>query len=210
MSTSRSRVLARAAVVGVLASAASIGLVGTASAHTPRFDAKCYAAEERSEVKLNLTAYAGGDKNTVLVTDNGEELVNTTFGKSFSQVWPDLDPTIEHEIVVKVVASDNAKYNFDATETIDACVEPVKETTPPEEPTTTPEEPTTAPPTSETTPPVETTAPAPSTTPAAVPVGEDDLADTGASIALPLAIGGVLVLGGAGALVAVRRKTAKG
>ncbi|WP_424189205.1 LPXTG cell wall anchor domain-containing protein [Actinokineospora sp. G85] len=216
MSASRSRVLARAAVIGVLASAASIGLVGTASAHTGVITAKC--TPEGSEVTVKLSAYNGqGNKNTWELTVDGEKVADGNFGGSLEKTWGEFDPTVAHKYEVKVVAwdgPDNKNWSPTLTEESEACVEP-EETTPPEEeptstpeeePTTSPEEPTTTPRAPESTPPVKPTTSAP----VAAPAGEDDLADTGASIALPLAIGGVLVLGGAGALVAVRRKTAKG
>ncbi|EWC64233.1 hypothetical protein UO65_0438 [Actinokineospora spheciospongiae] len=209
MSTSRSRVLARTAVIGIFASTAVFGLTGVASAHAGKVSASC--DKETSTVTVNLHDYTQGSTNTWTLTDNGEELGKGSFGKGHQQTWDKQDATIKHEYVLTVKTSDDPtgekKWSFTAKAEADACKKVVPPTTPPAE--------TTTPPASTTTPPAETTAPPVTTTtsaavstspaPAAAPA-EDDLADTGASIALPLAIGGVLVLGGAGALIAVRRR----
>jgi len=209
VSTSRSRVLARTAVIGIFASTAVFGLTGVASAHAGKVSASC--DKEKSTVTVDLHDYTQGSTNTWTLTDNGEELGKGSFGKGHQQTWDKQDATIKHEYVLTVKTSDDPtgekKWSFTAKAQADACKKVVPPTTPPAETTTTPPASTTTPPAETTAPPVTTTTAsvAPTSTAAPVPA-EDDLADTGASIALPLAIGGVLVLGGAGALIAVRRR----
>ncbi|HEX6343393.1 thioester domain-containing protein [Umezawaea sp.] len=94
-----------------------------------------------------------------------------------------------------------AKVSLKAGGTVSWAAAPVTTTTPPSTTETTP--PTT---TTESTP--ATTTPAPTTTTTPVPAGgsSGDLASTGASIFVPLVIGIVLVGGGAGALLVMRRR----
>ncbi|OLR91335.1 LPXTG cell wall anchor domain-containing protein [Actinokineospora bangkokensis] len=214
MSTSRSRFLARAGAVALVATAATIGMTGVASAHTGVLRASCDGESQVSSVSFQLTSYNGRAENTWVLTDNGSEVARGTFAEGAQKSWTDRDATTAHSYELKVVAGDGPKnpdWSFTKKASAEAC-----KTAPPTTTTTTTTITTTVtvPPSETTTPPAETTttteAPAPSTTPAAPAPGEDDLADTGASIALPLALGGVLVLGGAGALVAVRRRSAKG
>lgn len=203
-STSRRRFGAAFGAFGVtvVASAALIGMAGTASAHTPVFSSDC--SEEGSWVKVELTQYNDKQDNTVTVTIDGEQAIQEKFGKSFDKTFGDLDPAVAHTATIKVEAWDdpNGDKGWSKTKehTIEACVQP---TTPPEpsEPTETPSEP--APTTSEPAPPVqEITDEAP---PEAAPADEP-LAETGASIAIPLGIGGVLLAGGVALMVVVRRR----
>ncbi|OLF11667.1 hypothetical protein BLA60_12095 [Actinophytocola xinjiangensis] len=203
-STSRRRFGAAAGAFGVsvVASVALIGMAGTASAHTPKIASDC--ADDGSWAKVVLTQYNDKQANTVTVTIDGTEADKQEFGKSFEKTYGDLDPSVEHAVSVKVDAWDDPEGNkgWSVTEsaTIAACVQP---TTPPEpsEPTETPSEP--APTTSEPAPPVqEITEEAP---PEAAPADEP-LAETGASIAIPLGIGGVLLAGGVVLMVVVRRR----
>lgn len=214
MSTSRSRVLARTAVIGIFASTAVFGMTGVASAHTGEISASCDAKTGKTEVTINLTKYNGGVQNTWVLTDNGQKLAEGTFKEGHRQTWADQDGSVAHKYAVKIVAGDgpnNKDWSFTKYAEAAACKKVVPPTTPPVvTTTTTPPASTTTPPAATTVPPVTTTTTttasvAPTSTAAPVPA-EDDLADTGASIALPLAIGGVLVLGGAGALIAVRRR----
>ena len=204
-STSRRRFGAAVGAFGVsvVAAAALVGMAGTASAHTPKLTSDC-SEDEGSWVKVELTQYNDRDANTVTVAIDGEVVVDEEFGKSFEQTFDGLDPTASHTATVEVQAWDdpNADKGFSFTKelTIEACVQP---TTPPEEPSTpieTPSEP--VPSSSEPAPPVESTE-APTTS---VEVEEAALAETGASIAIPLGIGAVLLAGGVVLMVVVRRR----
>lgn len=208
-STSRRRIGAALGALGVsiIASAALVGMAGTAAAHTPKLVADC--AEDGSWVKVELTQYNDRQANTVTVTVDDEVVVDEEFGKSFKKELTDLDPTTTHTVNVAVAAWDDPQnkkgWSFSKDLTIDACVEPAPPSSsePPasEEPSTppvtsTPEETEEAP--------SSTTAPAPPTT--SVEVEEAALADTGASIAIPLGIGAVLLAGGVALMVIVRRR----
>ncbi|GAB3452669.1 hypothetical protein GCM10027436_52540 [Actinophytocola sediminis] len=204
-STSRRRFGAAVGAFGVsvVAAAALIGMAGTASAHTPKFSSDC--AEDGSWVKVELTQYNDKEANTVAVSIDGAVVAEEEFGKGFEQTFDKLDPAAEHTAEIKVVAWDDpdASKGFSFTEglTIEACAQP---STPPEEPTVpseTPEEPAPSTTPEEVPPPASTEAPTTS-----VEVEEAALAETGASIAIPLGIGAVLLAGGVVLMVVVRRR----
>jgi hypothetical protein len=200
-STSRRRFGAATRVLGVsvVAAAALVGMAGTASAHTPKISSEC--AEEGSWLKVELTQYNDSDTNTVSVVLDGQSVVNEEFDRDFEQTFDGLDPAAPHEATVQVVAWDdpNGEKGFSFTEsvTIEACVQP---TTPPEEPTVPSETPTESPVPSE----PETSETAPPTV--STSVEEAALAETGASIAIPLGIGAVLLAGGVVLMIVVRRR----
>ena len=209
------------ALVGaaVAAVAATVFAAVPASAHTPKLEAMC--ENGTTTLSVNLTAYAQQTRdkaNHIKVTlDGSEELENKDFGASFKGSYS-ATGDVERVFEVEVTAYDDAKYSFTETKTVKACVVPtapptteVPTTVPP---TTTEPSTTTVPPTT-TEPPSESSAPATSTTtttttPAVVPVADtgDGLANTGASIAIPLVIGVVLLGGGAALLVVLRRRAA--
>ena len=188
--------------VSVVAAAALIGMAGTASAHTPKLSSDC--SEEGSWLKVELTQYNDREANTVTVTIDGEVVADEEFGKKFEQTFDGLDPAASHTATVEVAAWDDPNndkgFSFSEDRTIEACVQP---TTPPEEPSTpteTPSEP--VPSSSEPAPPSEETT-VPTTS---VEVEEAALAETGASIAIPLGIGAVLLAGGVVLMIVVRRR----
>jgi hypothetical protein len=197
-STARSRFGAAISAVGIgiAAAAALIGMAGTASAHEPQIAAQC--TDKGTVVAVKLVRYDGNGMNTVKIMDNDTVLLDTTqFGGSFEQSFDGLDATVDHHFTADVKAHDDpdGSRGFTKVLTADAaaCV------TPP--PTTTTE----APPTSSEAPPVPpttTTTEAPAVQPAPAP----PLAETGASVALPLGIGAVLLVGGGVLLFVVRRR----
>jgi hypothetical protein len=197
-STARRRFGAALSVlgVGVAAAAALVGMAGTASAHKPDIKAEC--TDAGTVLQVNLEKYDASGTNTVKITDGDQVLLDTTeFGQSFSQSFEGLDATVDHVFTADVKAHDDPDGSKGFTKMLTAeaksCV------TPP--PTTTTE----APPTSSEAPPAP---PAPTTTsPAAQPAPAPPLAETGASIALPLGIGAVLLVGGGVMLFVVRRRS---
>ncbi|HEY0447918.1 hypothetical protein [Actinophytocola sp.] len=184
--------------VGVAAAAALVGLAGTASAHTPDIKAEC--TEGGTVLSVDLKAYNDKGTNTVTIKDNDKVLLaETAFASTFQQTFDKLDATVTHDFVVDVKAWDDPNGTQGFTKTLtakaEACV-----VAPPEETTT-----TTPPPVESSTeaPPAPSSA-APTTT--TTPVEKAALAETGASIALPLGIGAVLLVGGGVLLFIVRRR----
>ncbi|WP_026426018.1 LPXTG cell wall anchor domain-containing protein [Actinokineospora inagensis] len=211
-----------AAITAIVAGALSL-FAGTAGAHTPSFSAQC--ANGSLHVKVEAGYYNKNDANTVTVTDNGQPLSaqghvvdNLPFGESYLATW-DLDGTVRHTLYVKIgtnAANQQPGWTLEHQETYAACVvDTTKPTTTTTRATTTTSKPpvtttTESKPTktSESTTPAVTTTQAPTTasTVIAAPASNStDLPDTGASVGLPIAIGGVLLLGGGGALFAARR-----
>ncbi|MGW6444271.1 LPXTG cell wall anchor domain-containing protein [Lentzea sp. NPDC055074] len=202
-----SRVLGALAVTAT-AALASLALATPASAHTPVSSAEC--VKDKAVLKVKLTQYAGGNKNTVLIKDGEKVLVDEKFGQNWGeQVGNKLEPkkfeadgTIEHTFTIKVTASDGEKYNYKETLTTPKCVKTPPTKTEETKPTTT----TTTP--VATSPEVPSSSEAPSTTPVA-PGGsnpEPPLAATGASPTGLLLAGLGLVGAGAGTLLFLRRR----
>jgi len=183
--------------VGVAAAAALVGMAGTASAHKPDIKAEC--TDAGTVLQVNLENYDPNGTNSVKITDGDEVLLDTTeFGRSFSQSFDGLDATVDHAFTADVKAHDDPDGSKGFTKVLTA--EAAACVTPP--PTTTTTE---APPTSSEAPPAP---PAPTTTtPAAQPAPAPPLASTGASIAIPLGIGAVLLVGGGVLLFVVRRRS---
>lgn len=186
-----------------------IGFAGVASAHTRGIEASCEG--DTTTLTVDLKAYADGSRsgkeNHVTITDNGNVLVDTGFQTKYSESFK-TSGAEKHTFLVDITAFDGAQYGGQEKREVEACL---KETPPP--PETTSEE---VPPTTETTteaPPETTSSPeaapvvATSTTPPAPAAEGGPLAETGASIAIPLGIAGVLIVGGAGALFVVRRRS---
>lgn len=184
--------------VGVAAAAALVGMAGTAGAHTPHVKAGC--TDEGTFLKVELKSYNAQKDNTVKITDGDTVVADTTFKSSYDLAKDDFDNTVQHVFTVEVKAWDDPDgkrgWSFTKTKTVEACVE-----TPPETTTTTT---TTTPPETSDTPAPPSSAPVTTTTTAEVE--EAALAETGASIALPLGIGAVLLVGGGVLLFVVRRR----
>ncbi|NGY60603.1 LPXTG cell wall anchor domain-containing protein [Lentzea sp. NEAU-D13] len=209
-----SRVLG-AFVVTATATLVSLALATPASAHTPKVEAYCDQNAKVTTLKVSLTQYAGGNKNTVIVKDGNTELQPLrNFSESWSRTWDKLDASADHNFSVEVVASDTTSrknYNFSWAKLVTKCVQapPKPEQPKPEQPK--PEQPKPEEPKPEQ-PPVVTTTEAPSssvTPPAPAPGGstpEPPLAATGASPLWLLLSGLGLVGAGAGTLLFLRRR----
>jgi LPXTG-motif cell wall-anchored protein len=211
-STPRRRYGVGLGVVLTGAVAGLIGFAGIASAHTPAVNAACKG--ETTTLSVDLVKYATqrGKTNHVKVTDGTKVLDDVDFSDQYKKTFQ-ASGAEAHNFTVAITAWDDSdgKKGWTRTEkrAVEACVAPPKTTTT----TTTPPVETT---TTEVTPPSSTTATttttvaAPviatsSTTPA--PQAAPALAETGASIAIPLGIGGVLLVGGAVLLFVVRRRS---
>ncbi|GGS26365.1 MULTISPECIES: LPXTG cell wall anchor domain-containing protein [Actinokineospora] len=188
-----------------LAATATTVFAGVAAAHTPYITAECTA--DGTVLSVRLEAYSGGVTNTVKVTDGDTVLADEEFGTRFEDKWT-VSAEVDHTFTIAVTAGDDASgkrgWTFTRTESEKACVVPTTTptTTTAEETTT-----TTVAPTTETSPETtSTTRPAPSAVPTTPAPSEDELADTGASVALPLGLGALLLVGGVAALVLVRRR----
>lgn len=209
-STPRRRLGVALGVVLTGVAAGLIGFAGVASAHTPHVSADCKG--ETTVLKVKLDAYNSRVTNTVTVTDGDTTLDDKEFKSSYSEKF-EVPGDVDHTFTVKVVAGDDTSgkkgWSFTKTLGVKACVTPPETTTTTTTEETTPPETTTeVPPSEETT--TTTTEVAPvvntSTTTPAPEVQNEGLAETGASIAWPLGIAGVLLVGGVGALFVVRRR----
>ncbi|WP_158851613.1 hypothetical protein [Saccharothrix deserti] len=209
------------AAIGVVATIATTTLVMAlpASAHTPTLTPKCENGTASLTVKLRAYAQSTDQKsNHIKVTVDGKEVENKDFSASFDGAYS-ATGDVKREFVVEVTAYDGNQFSFKKTETVEPCVAvtstssttttttttstTVETTTTTTEATTTTTEPTT----SESSPAGTTTTT--TTTPAIVAVADTGgLADTGASIAIPLVIGVVLLGGGAALLIVLRRRAA--
>lgn len=189
-------------VVLATVSAGMIGFVGSAAAHTNKSSAEC--VDPTTTLTVDLTAYSSKHTNTVKITDGDKVLhEDNDFGDKYAEKF-EVPGDVKHVFTIEVKAGDDVNgdrgFSFTKEYTVEACVQP---TTPPE--TTTPPVETTTEtpaPTSSEAPPAPTTPPTTTTT-----EKEEVLAETGASVALPLGIAGVLIVGGAGALFVVRRRS---
>jgi len=202
-----------AVLTGVAASL--IGFAGTASAHTPDLKASCEG--DTTTLSVKLTAYNAEKPNTVKITDGDKVLVDTTEFKTKFEDTFETSGAVDHVFTVTVKAWDDPngdkKFSFTKELKVTKCVtettttttttETTSETTPPSETSSTPSETPTS--SSTEAPPVSTTV-VPTTT-TTTEVEEAALAETGASIALPLGIAGVLLVGGAVLLFVVRRRS---
>lgn len=88
--------------MAVLVALSTLGVPGTAAAHSTAITASCAAG--RTALSVQITNYTG--ENTVMVTDNGATLAGTSFGSEFS-LRRDLDGSIDHAFSVWVKASDD-------------------------------------------------------------------------------------------------------
>jgi LPXTG-motif cell wall-anchored protein len=204
-STPRRRFGVGLGVVLAGAVAGLIGFAGTASAHKPSVTAECKGAN--TTLTVTLVAYDGSKKNTVKITDGDTVLDEAQFKDHYTPAPFVKAGDVKHTFTVVVKAGDdptgNRGFSFTTQKVVEACVTPP----PPDTKTTTTTTTTvTAPP-----PPVATTtspvaAPVISTTTTPAPQAAPALAETGASIAIPLGIGGVLLVGGVVLLFVVRRR----
>ncbi|MFL6144584.1 MAG: LPXTG cell wall anchor domain-containing protein [Labedaea sp.] len=207
----------RALVAAVAAGAAMVALAIPASAHTPTISADCDAAGNVTWLKVKLKDYQPDPdpkhdpvlENTVEITDGATVLVpKTVFVDNFYMDWTaagknGFDATVEHKFKVVVKAWDDTNprdwkhFSFTWEQTVKPCVE--------KPPTSS----STKPPTSSSTPSSSSSSAAPAattTTTKAAVVASAALANTGASIAIPLGIAVLLLAGGGAMLILVRRR----
>lgn len=195
-SSSWSTFARRAFATSAVAAVALISLAVPASAHTPKAWADCKGADAFAHVKLEN--YVVNVKNTVTVTEGETVLLATTeFPDKFTWDSAKLDGSVVHKLLVSVKAGDDPKWSVDIPLETKKCVQPTQPPTKPTKPTST--RPSSTPPSS--------SAPAPVTTTTPPVVGANaSLASTGASIALPLGIGALLLIGGGVMLLIMRRR----
>jgi LPXTG-motif cell wall-anchored protein len=218
-STPRRRFGVALGVVLTGVTAGLIGFTGIASAHTPRLSAECKG--DTTTLSVRLDAYNGKQVNTVKITDGDKVLDEAEFRVSYpdgkSAKTFSVPGNVDHKFTVSVKAWDDKSgkegWTFDKTLEVKACVTPPStETTttttdvPPSTETTTTTTQTTETTTTTTSAEAPPTTPAPTTTTPAE-VKEEALAETGASIGLPLGIAGVLLVGGGVLLFVVRRRS---
>ncbi|MFD7655006.1 LPXTG cell wall anchor domain-containing protein [Actinosynnema sp. NPDC059797] len=214
--------LARAgAFVGTLAVAttASVFFAAPAFAHTPILQGGCEGEKSYLTVELRDYVKRDGKKNSVTVTMDGEVVENTEFDKNFPRKTYSKSSAEKVVFKVDIKAWDDPdgskRYTRTEIREIDSCVEeqPPAEEPPAEEPPAE-EPPAEQPPAEE--PPAESSSVAVSPTTTAAPTSvapiaaeETPLANTGASIAIPLVIGVVLLGGGAALLIMQRKRAAR-
>lgn len=217
------------ALVGAVtaAVAATVFAAVPASAHTPKLVPGCEG--EKSTLSVQLLDYNDRHDNHVTVTLGDAEVLedNTVFGKEFKETYTE-SSNVELTFTVEVSAWDDPEgekdWSFTKTVKVPSCVKTTSSTTTTtttdatttttdatttttEATTTTTEATTTTTESSTTTSPAATTT---TTDAAVVPIAEESpLASTGASIAVPLIIGLVLLGGGAAVLIVQRRRAAK-
>lgn len=209
-STPRRRYGVGLGVILTGAVAGLIGFAGVASAHVPTVSAEC--AGKYTTLTVTLAKYDGSKTNTVKVTD-GDAVIDEVqfkdhyFSKESANAQKfQVAGDVKHTFTVVVKAGDDPTgkrgFSFTETKVVEACVTapPTKETTT----TTTTEVP--PPPSQTTTSPVAAPVVATTTTTPAAQAAPA-LAETGASVAIPLGIGGVLLVGGAALLFVVRRRS---
>jgi LPXTG-motif cell wall-anchored protein len=231
-STPRRRTGVALGVVLTGVAAGLIGFAGTASAHTPKISAECKEATSITTLNVKLSAYNGSKANTIKITDGSTVLHEGDFRENFQKKF-EAPGDVKHSFTVTVKAWDDPRaekgWSFESKRNVEACVTPppssssssssstppssTSESTPPSSETTssTPSSSTTPPPVVTTTVSTSSTPPAPTTT--VLPttttppnVEEAALAQTGASIGLPLGIAGVLIVGGVVLLFVMRRR----
>jgi LPXTG-motif cell wall-anchored protein len=191
----------RAAAIGAVAAAGLIAVAIPASAHVPVVNAGCDG--EVTTLTVTLTKYADQDKNTIKVVEGKDNiLADTHFGASYSHEFRFADGAA-HDFVVTVHASDDQQFSFEKKLHAAACKK-----TPPSSSSSTQPTTTTKPPSSSSSSSAPATVPPVTTTSTPAVVANASLASTGASVALPLAIGALLLVGG-GVLLLLMRKRGK-
>jgi LPXTG-motif cell wall-anchored protein len=187
----------RALAVSAAAAAALTALAIPASAHIPEASTSCDRATGTVTLHVSLTKYVDSSENTVKITEGDTVIQDTkSFDTEFVKSFPGFAGDVAHTFTIDVHVTDDQKFtkkwNVGPTE---LCKKKEQPSSQPSQPSSAPSQPSSAP---------ASSAPS-STTPAAV-VASTALADTGASIGLPLAIGALLLIGGIGMLILVRRR----
>ncbi|MFC5059199.1 LPXTG cell wall anchor domain-containing protein [Saccharothrix xinjiangensis] len=218
--------LARAgAFLGALTAtfATSAILATPASAHNWKVTPDCKDGQASVQVQLIHYAPESRDKaNRIKVTVNGETIADKDFGANLDEKFT-APADVEREFVVKVTAHDGNQHSFTQKKTVQPCPvqppaeqppaeqppaeEPPAEQPPAEEPPA--EQPPAEQPPAESSVPVSPTASVAPTSVVPIAAEETPLANTGASIAIPLVIGVVLLGGGAALLIMQRKRAAR-
>ncbi|QFZ22172.1 LPXTG cell wall anchor domain-containing protein [Saccharothrix syringae] len=206
------------AFAGTLAAtaAASVLFAAPASAHTPHLEPSCKDGQATLDVNLKDYQVKEGKTNHVVVKVNGETRTDRDFDRNFSQKYSAPADKDKVTFVVDIKAWDdvNGEKRYTRTEVreVDPC--PAKQQQPPAQQPPVEQPPVEQPPVDESSSaaPAPTTTVAPTTSSAAVvPIAAEEtpLANTGASIAIPLVIGLVLLGGGAALLIVQRKRAAR-
>jgi LPXTG-motif cell wall-anchored protein len=198
-STVARRAFAATAVAGVALVAAAV----PASAHNQEVTDSCDGG--KIVLTVDLKNYSNNDAamNTVTVTDGDTMLVDTdgfrsTYNKKFA-----VDGSVAHDFKIVIFAEDDPNDEKGFSKIIK---HPTRAGKCKAEPTSTTTSPTKTESSSPSAEPSSSTA-APATTTTTVVVGANaSLASTGASIAVPLTIGALLLLAGATMLLIVRKR----
>ena len=203
----------RAVTAGAVAGIGLVALAIPASAHTPSAKAGCDKETSKPTVSVKLLQYQleqgkpDGKPNSVAVVEvvkgvDSAPLVEQAFGAELKKtfVFDKLDGRVEHtfKVVIKAFDDMDATHPKGWSTTIKDLKSEVCDTSTPEQPPVPPVQPPVNP-----APPVVTT----TTTPAVVGANAS-LASTGVSIAVPIAVGGLLLVGG-GVLLLMMRKRGK-
>lgn len=206
-SASRSAVVfaRRALAMSAAAAVALLAFAVPASAHTGTPEAGCDEQTGTTTLEVKLSYYNGQGPNSIVVTD-GEDVLfeDEDFGTSLDESW-ELAGDVAHQFRVEVSAHDDTnpedehQWSFVWEKTVEACVE---EEQPPSSSSSSQTTTTT------TTTVAESVAPTPTTTTTLAVGANANLAETGASIALPLGIGALLLVGGAVMLLVLRKRKA--
>ncbi|WP_188316480.1 LPXTG cell wall anchor domain-containing protein [Solihabitans fulvus] len=185
-----------------------VGLAAPASAHNKTWTAACDTKTGKTTVSVDLTYYNADKANTVELKDNDTELVAVTnFPDSF-KTDKTVAGDVAHTFTLTVKAWDDTDgkkgFSFTQKQTVPACVKPTSSSVAPTSSSVAPSSSAVVAPPSSNAP--SSSATSVTTSPAAVAAAtENPLANTGASVTLPLLLGGGLLAAGAVALFAVRR-----
>lgn len=200
----------RAVTAGAVAAVGLMALAIPAGAHVPDAKAGCDKETSKPQVSVSFLKYRTEDGKpdgmpnsvTVVEVKDGKKtmLKEVSFGKELVDtfVFDKLDGRVEHTFEVKVNAFDDQDKEHPQgwTKTFrDLKSEVCDTSTPPSSESSTPSSPS-----SQTPPPATTTTEAP------VVGANANLASTGVSIAVPLAVGALLLVGGGVLLVLMRRR----
>jgi hypothetical protein len=198
-SRSWSSLVKRGLATSAVAAVALIALAVPASAHTPEAKSDC-AKNGEATLIIHLKDYNGKKTNTVEVLE-GEQSVfaATEFGTKFDKVLK-FDGSVAHNWIVRVKAGDDPYGKEGWTKDI-AVQSTVCEQPPTSSSSSQPSQPETPPSSSS-----SSAAPVPTTTTPPAVGANANLAETGASIALPLGIGALLLVGGGVLLLIMRRR----
>jgi hypothetical protein len=192
----------RGLAASAVAAVALIALAVPASAHTPEAKSDC-AKNGEATLTIHLKNYNWKKTNTVEVLEGDVSVFAATkFGSEFEKVLK-FDGAVAHSWIVRVKAGDDPNGTEGWTKDIpvrsDVCKQPPTSSS---SSSSQPTQSSTQPPA----PSSSSAAVAPTTTTTVAIGANANLAETGASIALPLGIGALLLVGGGVLLLVMRRR----